>query len=549
VDWYHTLYLLLFTGLVLVWMIGRGLLTRRSLKLAGPEGSQMGEPASNFSLYSAGFSGLNTSSLLRPLGPVLLIGLIFAVVISPLLLPMIRAASSRADLETGLIQNVTLSADLLAFFLPSELHPWWGEWARGLADNFKSTTSERLIFVGFVPLLLALFVAFKHWSQTIIKFWVFITGAFFVLALGPYLHIKGSPISLGGWELPLPYLLLYHSVPFIGLTRSLSRYSLMVMLGLGVLVALALADFGHHRWHKASKPAPKRLSPALLSLLATGLICFEFLAMPYPVSKIDTPQFFYELAAQPEPFTIAELPMDWDRPTPLLHQTIHGKGLLTAYTSRNNPLELAWRLPVFQHWRYLGPDIIDQPLDQIAPTIFYDFNLRYLVLDYWQMPPGPVREATERWVLASLPAGFPPVYEDGRLKVYQAPPKNETRPYLSLGEGWGERQEGADGTVNRAFWTDAPQLPEIFVHHPQGQPLVLEITAAISGTESGLLQLFAGETQAGAIPLGPTLVEQKVSLPASIEELVKLNFVAMPSSAEVLVSRLGLTTPGGVEKE
>src|SRR6185295_3150161 len=95
------------------------------------------------------------------------------------------------------------------------------------------------------------------------------------------------------------------------------------------------------------------------------LVCLEFLAVPYPISLIDTPSFYFDLAKQPEDFTIVELPMNWDRPTPMLYQTVHGKRLLTAYTSRDNPLELAWRTPVFQQWRYLGSDIIDQPLNVI----------------------------------------------------------------------------------------------------------------------------------------------------------------------------------------
>jgi hypothetical protein len=133
--------------------------------------------------------------------------------------------------------------------------------------------------------------------------------------------------------------------------------------------------------------------------------------------------------------------------------------------------------------------------------------------------------------------------------VYQTPPKTETRPYLSLGQGWGGRQVGPDGTVTRALGTDASLLPELFIHHPQGQPLVLEVTAAISGTDSGTLQIFAGEAQAGAVPLGPTPTEQKITLPAFTEELVKLNFEATPPGGQILVSRLGLTAPDQAEKE
>lgn len=531
VDWYHALYLLIFTGLVLVWMVGRAVLTPQNLK-AAPDHRRAGETASDFTLYGSGFSMLAQSPLLRPFWPVLVIVLLFGLTLSPLLIPMIRDASSRADLETGLFQNITLSADLLAFFLPSELHPLWGDWATGIANQFKSTTSERLIFVGFVPLALGCLAAITLWKKTAIKFWVLITIGFFVLALGPYLHIKGWTAAINGWEIPMPYLLFYHTIPFISLTRSLSRYSLMVMLSLGVLVAIALSRLNNSGRSRA-------WPPFFLSGVTILLICFEFLAIPYPISKIDTPAFFFDIAAQPEAYTIAELPMDWDRPTPLLHQTTHGKRLLTAYTSRDNPMELAWRIPVFQHWRYLGPDIIDQSLERIAPTIFYDFNLRYIVLDYWQMPPGPVQEATERWVMAALPAGTTPIYDDGRLKVYQSPPKTDTQTYLSLGQGWGDRQERPDGLRTRPILAGQAQAAELFIHHPQPRPLVLEVTAAAEG-EAQTLLIFSGEEQIGSVPVGPAFIDKKISLPSSEEALVKLKLAPAKPDGQILISRLGL---------
>ncbi|MCK6624136.1 MAG: hypothetical protein L6R45_03050 [Anaerolineae bacterium] len=528
IDWYHTLYLLIFTGLTLGWVLWQ----RAGERIANGESGNH-PPPSIFHLLA---------SILYPL---LLIGLGFALALSPILVPMIRAARSTPELQMGLEQSITLSADLLAFILPSEMHPLWGQWAKTIADNFSTTLSERLIFAGFVPLALAFWAIGRSWRQSWLKFWVFITASFVILALGPYLHIGGKIVTIGGWPLPLPYLLLYHTVPFIGLTRSLSRYDLMVMLGLGVLAAIGLAwlmgvrgqgsgvrDDAPRTTHHVSPFAIRHSLP----LLAALLICFEFLAIPYPISKIDTPQFYFDLAQQPGDFAIAELPMNWDRPTPMLYQTVHGKRLLTAYTSRDNPLELAWRTPVFQHWRYLGPDIIDQPLDLIAPTIFYDFNLRYIVLDYYQMPPGPEREASERWVAAALPNTLP-IYDDGRLKVYPTPLRREPQPYLSLGQGWSKRQETAN-SITRAIAADRPS--ELFLHHPQNRPLTLEITAAGPGKPPPALVIFADGEPLGRIKTSQTPATYLVALPPLSPEWVKLSFQADPPSDAVTVWRLSL---------
>ncbi|GIK41495.1 MAG: hypothetical protein BroJett011_53280 [Chloroflexota bacterium] len=544
VDWYHTLYLLIFTGLALGWTVWQ----------QGSRGAE--EQGRHFDTLRITLHVSRLMPLLRPLWLVLAIGLGFFVVLSPLLVPMMRAARSTPELQAGLEQSITLSADLLAFILPSEMHPLWGPWAKSIADTFSSTLSERLVFAGFVPMSLALFALMRGWGQAVVKFWTFVTAAFFLLALGPYLHIGGKIVAIAGWPIPLPYLLLYHTVPFIGLTRSLSRYDLMVMLGLGVLAAIGLAYLttadrrlptaDQRLKTEAYEPTQhatrftfhvSRLTlhaSRLLPLLAILLICFEFLALPYPISKIDTPQFYFDLAQQPGDFTIAELPMNWDRPTPMLYQTVHGKRLLTAYTSRDNPLELAWRTPVLQQWRALGPDIIDQPLDLIAPTIFYDFNLRYIVLDYYQMPPGPEREATERWVAAALP-GVAPIYDDGRLKVYPTPPKQETQPYLTLGSGWGKRQENEAAAITRAFSSDQAEL---FLHHPQNQSLTLELTAAAPTPQK--LTLLAGDTLLTQVEVTPALTEQAITLPPLSSDLVKLTLKSEQPGAEINISRVSL---------
>lgn len=510
VDWYHTLYLLIFTGLVVLWTIWQRWRVGQGSNHV-PHSTQHSSPI----------------KILQPLWIVFAIVTGFAVILSPLLLPMIRHASSRPDLETGLAQNITLSADLLAYILPSEMHPIWGQWAAGIASNFTTTTSERLIFAGFTPLALAAYIVIRRWPNTIVKFWTFIAAAFAILSLGPFLHVNGQIVTIAGQPLPLPYLLLYYTVPFLNLTRSLSRYNLMVMLSLGVLAAIALVQLTN------SSPRIRQHSSLILPLCAAALILFEFLAIPYPISPIDTPQFYYEIARQPEDYVIAELPMNWDRPTPLLHQTTHGKRLLTAYTSRANPLELASRAPVLQQWRYLGPDIIDQPLDQVAPTIFFDFNLRYIVLDYWQMPPGPERDATEGWVAAALP-GVEPVYDDGRLKVYQSPPKTGAHPYLSLGNGWGERADHGNGLITRALQPNQPA--ELFLHHPQNQSLWLEITLTASSGRPTLTIATANETLS-QLEAAQNPSTHTIKLPPHNESPQKLTLNA---GGPITISRIGL---------
>ena len=510
VDWYHTLYLLMFTGILLLWILWRNRrqITRRD-------------------------TPISTNSFFRPIIMVAAIGVAFGIILSPLLVPMVTDASARPDLDTGLTQNIDLSADLLAFVLPSEMHPIWGDWTKEIANNFTTSTAERLVFAGFVPLMLGLLILVRAWSKISVKFWSLILVFFLLMSLGPFLHINGQIVTIGSWPVPLPYLALFYTVPFINLTRSLSRYDLMVMLSLGILAALGLIqlqlELQKYRWRNL------RLQ-VILPVIASILICFEFLAIPYPVSTLDTPQFYSDLKNEEGDFIIAELPMDWPRPTTLLNQTIHGKRLLTGYTSRGNPLLLAGKMPIFQQWQNHNPDILDLPLAEIAPTLFFDFNLRYIVLDYWQMPAGPKRDVVEQWLFAALP-NAQPVYDDGRIKAYKSPPKGDTtQPYLSLGDGWSELQPQPDGSVFRVG-----QQPELFLHHPQNLPFSLEITAAADENTTPTITVSADGDPIGTLRLGSDFSSHVVELPPNDALLVKIQFATDNPDDEIVVTRIGLT--------
>ncbi|MFQ5612907.1 MAG: hypothetical protein ACE5H9_12315 [Anaerolineae bacterium] len=494
VDWYQALYLILFTGLALAWTLWRARRERQ----------------------------VKARALLKPALGVLGMGLVFGLVLSPLILPMAREALSADYMKPGFEENVILSADLLAFATPSELHPLWGRWAGAIYERYTATTSERLVFAGFGPLLLAALTLVRQ-RRRLIRFWLIATGFFGVMSLGPYLHVAGQVVRWGQSPLPMPYLLLYKTIPFIGISRSLSRFDMMVMMGLGVLAAAGAATL-LQRLRGRTRQVSYLLLPAL--------ICFEFIAIPYPMSQIDTPPFYAQLARESGDFTVANLPMNWDRPTPLLYQTTHGKRLLTAYTSRGNPLESAWRVPILQHWRYLDRDIIQADLAAIAPTVLDDFKLRYVVLDYYQMPPGPERDGTEMFLAEALP-GLTPVYDDGRLKVYAPPRPAAPVPYLSLGDGWGPRQTVHD-RLQRAVQGNATAN----IHHGQGLAPTLSIEAFSPRPQN--LEILIDGVAVGTIRLDRAPGSHQIPLPALAANPVAVTLKIQDPLSPAFVSRLAL---------
>ena len=435
-DWYYVLYCMILTAVVVVWMLIRFAL-RRSAATA-PAGS-IAQPAASRSRV-----------LVRTLVVIAAIWLLWAVLLSPVLIPMLREAGQSRFMVPDPAQSRMLSADLLAFVTPQEFHPLWGEWAQEQGKRFTASLSEHQVFAGFAVLALAALGAWRGRKPGRLRAWVGLwllaLLTFVILALGPVLHIGGQTALLpGGGEIPLPYAWLVRVVPFMDISRSVSRFDAMVMLALAMLAALGLDGLVRRLpgWRGQ-----------IVAFAAIALIVFEFLPAPYPMSQPDTPDWYKTLAGDARPGAVLNLPMNWDRPGYLLYQTEHGKPLTVAYISRDDPRTLTDRVPVLQHFRHLGPDIIAFDLAAQGQQVLADLGVRWVTLDRYKMPGGEEREYTDAAAQAIF-GSQPPAYQDERLTVYEVTPPGTTEPYLILGTGW-EPYDPASAT--RSFTGSAPLI-------------------------------------------------------------------------------------------
>ena len=463
-DWYYVLYCLIFTAVVVVWVLLRTVLRR----------SAATEPAGSIAQPAASRSRV----LVRTLVIIAAIWLLWAVLLSPVLVPMLREAGQSRFMVPDPAQSRMLSADLLAFVTPQEFHPLWGKWAQEQGKRFTASLSEHQVFAGFAVLALAALGAWRGRKPGRLRAWVGLwllaLLIFVILALGPVLHIGGQTALLpGGGEIPLPYAWLVRVVPFMDISRSVSRFDAMVMLALGVLAALGLDGLVRRLpgWRGQ-----------VVAFAAIALIVFEFLPAPYPMSQPDTPDWYKTLAGDARPGAVLNLPMNWDRPGYLLYQTEHGKPLTVAYISRDDPRTLTDRIPVLQHFRHLGPDIIAFDLAAQGQQVLADLGVRWVTLDRYKMPGGREREYTEAAAQAIF-GSQPPAYQDERLTVYEVTPSGATEPYLILGAGW-EPYDPASAT--RSFTGSAP----LIVH------------AAVPGEATVRVSLAPGSAELDAPRLG-----------------------------------------------
>jgi hypothetical protein len=259
------------------------------------------------------------------------LGLLFTLGISPILWLMIQDMRVSGDflVEGQGFANV-FSNDLLGFFVPGNQHPFFGE----AVSNNLNLAYLNFAFVGWLTLLLGVLALIQPKTRIYAIFWALFAAIFGLLSLGPTLRINGQE-----WELPMPFDLMLQ-IPIIKANRYPSRYSVMIAFCFAIMVAwgvVALLTMLRVR-QQSSKMA-------IITLLA-GLLLFEHLGAPLPLSDYRVPEI-YEKLKEREGAALLEIPLAWRngfRVTGTLHnafmfaqafQSTHEKRLLSGNTSRN----------------------------------------------------------------------------------------------------------------------------------------------------------------------------------------------------------------------
>jgi hypothetical protein len=206
------------------------------------------------------------------------------------------------DPVSGAHSSRDFSMDLLSPFVWG---PHWRfrEWVEPLWRPLCATQGENesSVYLGLSVIALLIFVWKKRSTIHIpyFNFWCLLGAFFFVMSLGPNLHIGGREIDLGfkfhymGKEvnpLLLPYAFLWLVFPPLRMSGVPIRMMLMVQLVAAILVAggfLALLNI-RSRWKYAA-------IPAFLIVLF-----FEYLPTPIPLTKVTCPAYVTALKNLPD---------------------------------------------------------------------------------------------------------------------------------------------------------------------------------------------------------------------------------------------------------
>jgi hypothetical protein len=442
-----------------------------------------------------------------------LVGLLFGVGLAPVLammLPDLRAEGNVFGAGSGFAD--VFSADLLGFFVPTQLHPLFGS----LVESFDLDHSVgQHLYLGYSVLALALWGAIRRWSRPV-RFWCLSAFAFWLLTLGPSLRINGHDS-----DLPLPFALV-SQLPFFEGNRYPSRYSVLLVLSLAVLVAFGLAAI--LKGGKEHPSVARRVAPLLL----VALLLFEHLSIPLPLSDMRVPPVYQAIAEMPGDWTLLDLPLAWrngSRITGTMHpiimfeqyyQSVHGKRILAGNTSRNPPLKFQYyttapllnTLIALVTGHTVDPAAIEA--DQaLAADVLRFFDIQTIVVHPAQAGPEVVS-----YVEATMPVER--FYADSETIVYRVslppwPARWTVEPGAALGrlsyaEGWGLPTAGL-------IWAQRRAVRLLVPLNGQDQRLTFRAYAPAEGQE---LRLEANGQEAGRLELAAGWHDYQLSLPANL---------------------------------
>jgi hypothetical protein len=276
-----------------------------------------------------------------------------SVLWAPVGLSIVRRLISPDYALVGWGDALKLSADLLSFTSPTALHPYWGPtWVNELRNvqvNVVSPGASRFsdvntVFVGLVVFILCALAVIRFRRE--VRAWAVGLIVFMIFSLGPVLQVGGRYLFTfdnllpNGQEsaIPLPFVLL-HYLPVINGNRASNRFSVVLMLCAAVLVGYAL-------WWIAQvigKRIHNHYVGAFFVFLLTGLLLFEHLALPLPLTDARIPKGYQIVKQDPDDIAVLTLPLGWRNSFGVVgaentrnqwYMTGHGKRLIQGNISR-----------------------------------------------------------------------------------------------------------------------------------------------------------------------------------------------------------------------
>ncbi|MDQ6693857.1 MAG: hypothetical protein M3014_05470, partial [Chloroflexota bacterium] len=447
-------------------------------------------------------SGGTWRARLVPVYKSALIGSLFALIVLPMLRPMLQEARDSPWLAVGYeSQNRALDlGDMLGTGLWNPGYLAYALAALGVVGALRARNKG---------------LSLDGTLRKTALFWGAVTLIFYIISLGPTLYFNRTSTGV-----PLPYGLL-GALPVFNIGRDPGRYSAVGMLGLATLSSVGLvyvtdllgrAFFRDGRRSSAADPTsrPERrhriglLIAPISALLFTAISLAGFVVASGDV-RVDPPlisPFFNRLAQDSESYAVLELPTFTEQGLGEDHyemyQFVHNKARFGGRLARDhkltNPNNFMKTASLFHNLFLLGypakvrslyypqRDFL-QRTDYAAQglAILNYYKVRYIIL-YKDALVDPWNEAEFQHVMSQMLGAPPrPAYEDSLLRAYAIPPAAlPSNPLtLDVGNGWYGSEQRSDGVTYRWANRTGTQPSELYAMNLTSEPVsaTLQFTA------------------------------------------------------------------------
>ncbi len=351
--------------------------------------------------------------MVRLIAPLAAMGGLFLLLTAPVLIGTIIEIRTVQYTQLPLTEQLYYSADLYAYITPSTLHPIFGPAVTAIGQRFDAPPGDLVITPGITPLLLGIF-ALVVWKRRAVRFWGWSALLFIIVSLGPILHIaNNTQFTDFNGSMVMPYALLYE-LPFFSVMRTPMRFAVLVVLALAALAAYAV---------KYIRARPGGYVTAwLIPAVLLGLIAFEYITVPVPMSPPPQPlTFYHRIHDEGGNFAIAELPM---RPMVdyLTYQTISDKPIVGGHLARQPIDKFAQEQPALRYFADGYPAAQDGAvLNGVGAAALAKAGVRYVAVHWWALT-----EAQKADMHQKLYAVFgnqqPADYAQDQMSVYRTAP-------------------------------------------------------------------------------------------------------------------------------
>jgi hypothetical protein len=309
-------------------------------------------------------------------------GLTCAVVMSPILYPLAKRVASGRYVDVPVLwRSSTPGVDALAFFMPNPTHKLFGGPWREYLSTLHGGFVENVASMTFVALAVILFAVARD-RLRLPRVWVFMTLLFATLALGPFLVVGSLNTCI-----PTPWTFLRY-LPVVSEARMPARFTVVVLMGVSILFALAL----HHIL------ARRRGTWGIVLGLAGTALLFEIAPLPRRVYSAEMPAIYRQIAEDPRPVRVLELPFGVRdglssvgnfSAASQFYQTYHHKRLIGGYLSRVSDkrrapyhrLPLRRALVMLSEGRSVPPELGDELKARARGMWLERGQLGYVVID------------------------------------------------------------------------------------------------------------------------------------------------------------------------